>query len=357
MFSGLLPVRCAADGRLHSGPPPWVHPANPFAEPPTGTPKNGTRTARPAVVNPNQQLQTPPASQPDPAGAHSPVQSANTTPRESLSPTPALSLDRFEKAVSPQVVIQVTPAAKTLLAPTPAAPLRPLYQVDPAEDQFLDFDPITPAPAPGSRTSKFPSLVSRTATDMFALQNPPAFAFSSGNRHRLSLGTGSPAFTNFVPETPLEQQRANDALAMHHRRQIIAERERDRRLDRGSLAPSSNNTNNALEIEIENLRAQRAHLVEQLKDMTALADRQRLRKQIAELDAQHERVVAENAAKASDAKTTAAERRSAWWRSGCLVALAVVGFGLYGGWCHYSSVGTAYGRQRECKMYGMPADC
>jgi len=348
------PYRCPTDKRLHRNPQPhpptWPSPP----DPPTGTPRNGTRTPRPAglvpPVNANLQLLTPPNSQQQVAAAAPEADAEFVVSNSSRhsTPSPSLPLDRFERAASPQVIIE-TPAGNQYSLPTPGAPTKLVLQVD---TELNSFDPVTPTPAPA------PASATRASTS-------PAPAPASPVEMDPFIQSASPAQTIQVMGTPLldqppprqdQQQRAAD-LAAHHRRTLDNRGARER----GSVASSSaesNNRANILQTRVENLRTERAHLVEQVNDLTACIDRVRVRNRIAELNEQHERAVAEKAradAETARIETRGVERTVGRWQ--VAFGVGVLLMVLFGGWCWRNSPDNQHIRKRQCENLGLPPDC
>ena len=347
MYASAPYFRCP-EGRLHTEQIPELHLHQDFADPPTGTPKNGKRAARAPFSDSKQTRPTPVASRQD-LSAESPVLTNDTSPRASLSPEP-FSVS-FSRAVSPFVLIPVTPPPSSQLLPS-VLPTRerPGVHIDTAGHQLLNLDPFTPTPAPGRWGLRDPSFNASPTTPsvMSAVGNPPNFQPAA-----------SPADTILVPETPLDEQPHN--LVHQHRRQL--------NMRNGSVASSSiattNDTDNMLEVEIEHLRAQRARLVEQINELTACVNRVRLRQQLAELDARHERALAQKAeldmqiatAKrvAAETRVTILERAKSWWKILFMVGILLIGG--YWTWCWENTPDAMYIRQKSCEWYGLSSDC
>ncbi|KAK5135585.1 hypothetical protein LTR08_005065 [Meristemomyces frigidus] len=189
---------------------------------------------------------------------------------------------------------------------------------------------------------------------MNALPHPPNFHPAA-----------SPTSTIMVPETPHNEQ--PQAPANHHRRRR-SNPPRNNSVASSSAATSTNTTT-MLELEIENLRAQRARLVEQVNDLTACVDRVRLRQQITELEARHERAAGQKAAveaqnaraetataeAAAKLQVATAERTTAWWKLGFWIGVVLIGG--YGRWCWENTGEAVYIRQKNCERYGLSSRC
>lgn len=109
-----------------------------------------------------------------------------------------------------------------------------------------------------------------------------------------------------------------------------------------------------LEIEIQDLRASRARLVEALNGSTSLVDRLRLRNQLTEIDGMRDRATAAQArAQAAEEKAQRVASEGKGHLLGCILATLMLALSVYAWWCWYNGADFKYIRQRTASQLGL----
>lgn len=263
-----------------------------------------------------------PAPQPPRQSYHTPY-SQGTQKQTQASPPPAPTGPRF-----------------TDRSPSTGVQSPPLPSIETGSDVGSPAGkPNTPPPIP---TCQAPQL--RNMDEHIRASSLPASLPSASNR-----ATGSPATTILVPETPAPGQQGRPI-------DFNSEPTGSEPTDSEAADPAD-----VLAQDIEQLRADRVRLTENLKDSTALVARLRQRWELARIDTQIQKGEAQRAkanAQAAQANVNAARaeteavkdaKRTAWG----VAVLVIVAQAAYGAWTWYNRADFAYIRKRQFEMFGM----
>ncbi|KAK3634591.1 hypothetical protein LTR56_015171 [Elasticomyces elasticus] len=320
------PRRSPGCNKLHRRGSLDNHPGWPGPQdPPTGTPKNGTRTKRQPNTNITRQLLTPPETQEESvAGSGDLDLPATPTPADHPAGGSLFSiLPRF---------------------PTPASQALTLYtRVE--DDPFIDDDEEdnhsrTLSPGPATPALSWPEVASLSQSSV--MHDTPS--------QHSEPSIMSPQL--LVPESPLL------GFAAHHH--ATASRNHP---DVG-IPFGRNNAeahNGRLATEVEYLRGRRRTLTDQLNASTAHVERLQARNHVTEIELMAERAVSakarqdrERAHHASGAHDVAVRKQAMLGRLQIIFVMLVLIAFVYGLWCWINQVEMRYIRDVAERKYGLP---
>ncbi|KAK3115362.1 hypothetical protein LTR53_005353 [Teratosphaeriaceae sp. CCFEE 6253] len=334
--------------RLHRDASLDTHPGWPGpADPPTGTPKNGKRSARRRGMMNAQQLATPPDTQ----ETHTPAVNNASAPQSRehgpATPTPG----EYLFATTPVLETHSSPVSKRTKyhADAIAEPEQSETDDDWTDTTWQD----TPSPATSLRASRTPSL------NLWSHPSNPMTQSAA-----LSSSRASPAPSLLVPDTIRDD---TPTLLEHHHRAMA--RRNHSHNHNTPFSPSTADSNDPEHTDLERLRIRQARMTETLHESTALVNRLRTRGELQAMEVLRERAVAATATRARDAATAGRAQavrnavagaqadavRQARVARRLRVALMVVMAAVagYAMWCFVNQPGYRYIRKVRERRFGM----